>query len=1293
MNRSAALLLLAWASSRVLATDHVVINEIHSVPDDKTVPEEFVELVNAGQAEVDLSGWSLTGGVRFTIPVGTTLPVGGYLVVAQDVSTVEQEYAAPNVIGPFEGRISNEGEEIVLRNAAGFREDAVDFRRGFPWPTTGGGFSMELLDPGLDNNLGGSWRISNPSLGELNTLVASGGLWRYRKGTSEASDPRGEWRTIEFDDGTWGSGRSPIGFGEDFIVTDLDDMRGEYSSVYLRRTFNVADPAEVGGLILEAQYDDGFAAWINGALVARASVTPTDPAYNDTADNTRENREFIEFSLPNPAGYLVPGDNVLAVQFFNVSLAGSSDAFFDGRLLQSEGAGAGPTPGGINSVASDAIPPLLRQVDHEPKEPASGVPVAVSIKATDPDGIGAVTLEYQTVDPGDYIPLDDPRYETSWTELPMVDDGTGLDAAPADDVFTATIPAAIQQHRRFVRYRIRAVDGVGDAVTVPYPDDLQPNFAYFVYDGVPSWRGASRPGSTPVQTFSEELMRSLPVYHLIADAADVTRSQYNSGSDGVHFLGTLVYDGVVYDHIEFENRGEFSTYVSGKNKWRIHFNRGHEFEARDNYGRKYDASWRRMNWNACASPWVPTNRGMGGLDEAVAFRSYGLAGVPSPNTGFFHLRIIDEAVEAHASDQYRGDLWGLYLTVEIPDGAFLDERNLPDGNTYKIEGGNGDKKNQGPTQVTTSSDYSALKNGYNRNQSIAWWRSNVNLLGYYSFRATNRAVNNMDLREGWNIFQYHSPEPDNWTVIPWDLDMLYMPVTHWSGIMNFQNCLSQHVTFRIEYANRARELQDLLFADGQFGIVVDELLERVTPPGAELSFADVDEAMWNYHPRTSGGHRGAFYRNPSTHSARGGTITRTLVSADHRGMAEWIKDFALEGYGANQLRSHARDGAIPDRPTVVALGAPSFPLDDLRFRASEFDDPQGPDTFGGMKWRVGEVTIPGTPEFDPLKRRRYEIDAVWESEESDVFVSDVTIPIDALEIGTRYRIRVRMKDENERWSQWSESVEFVPTAPSTAPAAVESLRITELMYHPLEGIDHEFVEVRNIGPTFVDLGEVSLSDGVEFDFADGEIDGLGPGEYVVVVENRQVFESVYDTSEISIAGEYSGRLSNGGERLRLTYGQNLTILEFEYSDLWYGATDGGGPSLHIVDDGVDTSAWADPDSWNESADPGGSPGRDDDGAAPGGRRLPSDSNVDGRLDISDGLSLLRRLFGGAGAAMPCDGDIASAGNVALLDANASGGVNVSDVIFVLNYIFLEGPPPALGTRCVRIEGCASDCGG
>ncbi|UCG59020.1 MAG: CotH kinase family protein, partial [Phycisphaerales bacterium] len=722
---------------------------------------------------------------------------------------------------------------------------------------------------------------------------------------------------------------------------------------------------------------------------------------------------------------------------------------------------------------------------HSPKQPKSGEVVTITAKVTDRDGVGSVTLLYQPVDPGNYIKTDD-RWWSNWTVVDMHDDGLSGDWQAGDDIYTVQLPAFLQTHRRFVRYRIRITDGTGESLAVPYDDDPQPNFAYFVYDGVPAWRAAIKPGDGgqlgQMVEYGTEVMRSQPVYHLIARADDVRNCQYNSSYENTRFKGALVYDGVVYDHIEFRIRGEYSTYRSGKNKWRFYFTRGHDFQARDSRGNRYDADWRVMNLSACASPWVPANRGMGGLDEAVAFALYNLAGVPSPKTHPLQLRIIDEAVEANPSNQYNGDLWGLYMAIEHPDGRFLDEHGLPDGNVYKMEGG-GDKKNQGPTQSADASDLSAFRNGYNRTNTLTWWKENLDLERYYGFRAINRAVNNMDLREGWNVYYYHDPETDSWIVIPWDLDMLYMPMTHWSGVLNIQNCLN-HQELLIGYQNRGRELQDLLLNSDQLGQVVDELAAFVNPPGADQAIVDVDRAMWDWNPQAAGDRRGTFYMNPAHHGARGGSVVRTLISADHEGMMQWIKDFTLpppgggsspSGYGAEFLDSEVFDSAIPRTPTVAYVGSAGYKVNGLVFQSSPFSDPQGSNTFAAMKWRVAEVTDETNPTYDPGEARKYEVEAIWESQEFTDFNNTIVIPAGAVEIGHSYRVRCRMKDNTGRWSHWSNPVQFVAGGPLSA-GILENLRITELMYNPAnppagdptDNDDFEFIELKNIGDEALD---------------------------------------------------------------------------------------------------------------------------------------------------------------------------------------------------------------------------------
>ncbi|MFH1715910.1 MAG: CotH kinase family protein, partial [Planctomycetota bacterium] len=180
-----------------------------------------------------------------------------------------------------------------------------------------------------------------------------------------------------------------------------------------------------------------------------------------------------------------------------------------------------------------------------------------------------------------------------------------------------------------------------------------------------------------------------------------------------------------------------------------------------------------------------------------------------------------------------------------------------------------------------------------------------------------------------------------------------------------------------------------------------------------------------------------------------------------------------------------------------------------------------------------------------------------------------------------------------RWSALNEAVFAV------GPVA-ENLRITEIMYHPkargnADEPNEEFIELKNIGTESVNLNLVSFTNGIEFTFPNVE---LVPGEYVLVVQDRSAFEGRYG-SNLNIAGQYSGKLDNAGERIRLEDAVGQTILDFNYRDTWRALTDGEGFSLTIIDPmNPDLNSWDEKDSWRASAYAAGSPGQDDSGIVP-----------------------------------------------------------------------------------------------
>ncbi|MCK4292397.1 MAG: lamin tail domain-containing protein, partial [Planctomycetes bacterium] len=166
-----------WGKTAAAA---VVINEIHYDPDVKTEMVEFLELHNISTLDIDIGGWYFSDGIVYEFPQGTVLAAGGYLVVAEDPylaytpTTIMAKYGVADnlVYGPFVGRLNNDGERIVLRDSNRKKIDEVDYQLGFPWPTVGDpvpdtqpgkGHSMQLVNPFIDNDLGGSWRSAYPT--------------------------------------------------------------------------------------------------------------------------------------------------------------------------------------------------------------------------------------------------------------------------------------------------------------------------------------------------------------------------------------------------------------------------------------------------------------------------------------------------------------------------------------------------------------------------------------------------------------------------------------------------------------------------------------------------------------------------------------------------------------------------------------------------------------------------------------------------------------------------------------------------------------------------------------------------------------------------------------------------------------------------------------------------------------------------------------------------------------------------------------------------------------------------
>ncbi|MCI0748489.1 MAG: lamin tail domain-containing protein, partial [Verrucomicrobia subdivision 3 bacterium] len=196
--------------------------------------------------------------------------------------------------------------------------------------------------------------------------------WRYLKGTAEASTPSTAWRTNGFPDGTWTVANAPFYYGEPLSGTLLNDMNGQYSCVFLRKTFSVANPAQITGMELHSQCDDGFIAWINGVEVARFNMAGGEIPRTGTATNAIEAAVRVHV-LPNPSGYLAAGQNVIAIQAFN-SLLTSLDFVMDAQLVAAVPDSTAPVISLVSPMAGTVT--SLDQITVTFSEPVGDVDVS-----------------------------------------------------------------------------------------------------------------------------------------------------------------------------------------------------------------------------------------------------------------------------------------------------------------------------------------------------------------------------------------------------------------------------------------------------------------------------------------------------------------------------------------------------------------------------------------------------------------------------------------------------------------------------------------------------------------------------------------------------------------------------------------------------------------------------------------------------------------------------------------------------------------------------------------------------
>lgn len=217
---------------RLALDSTVVFNEImYNVPgsDDGL---EWIELYNQMGVDMDLSGWSITDGVRYTFPDGTILKGGEYLVVASDPVALRASAGVQDAFGPFDGGLANGGETLHLRNHADRLMDELDYNDRDPWPTGPDGSAASLAKIRPDDSTAppehwttsdqvggtpGSQNFPSDPAGQqrVDSLIDRGAPTEVLVPTADDDILGTTWTTVDFDSSDWTQGSLGVGFDAD----------------------------------------------------------------------------------------------------------------------------------------------------------------------------------------------------------------------------------------------------------------------------------------------------------------------------------------------------------------------------------------------------------------------------------------------------------------------------------------------------------------------------------------------------------------------------------------------------------------------------------------------------------------------------------------------------------------------------------------------------------------------------------------------------------------------------------------------------------------------------------------------------------------------------------------------------------------------------------------------------------------------------------------------------------------------------------------------------------------------
>jgi hypothetical protein len=958
------------------------------------------------------------------------------------------------------------------------------------------------------------------------------------------------------------------------VVSDLQAaMQGINSTVYIRIPFLATNAAPLYFLTLRMQYDDGFAAYLNGVAVAarNAPVAPDVPAWDSAATASHPDAEaiqFEDFDLTPVIGLLRPGTNVLAIHGLNLSAVDSDFLILPelrGISLTSDSTNrlyfSAPTPGGPNGLGTTNLGPLIVDVKHAPNEPADNEDLYVTAELVRTfNDISNVSLIYRVM------------YSNEVT-VPMFDDGLHADGSAGDGVWGGVIPANAASPGQMIRYFI-------------YGTDVRANRTRFPA----ALSAANSPQYQGTVVSNPNVVSALPVFHwFIQNPKDADNTTGTKCS--------LFYLGRFYDNCGINLHGQSSQSFPKK---------AYDIDMNPGYGFVWKEGEKAVDDINLMTTWADKSH----MRNILAYEGYQEAGA-----GYHWVDLIrvqqNGAFHSVANLMENGDANYLERLGLDPNGAFYkmyNGFNLP-GHTAIGINVNAEKKTR---KDEGNADLVALYNGVTQGgqEQINYVFDNIDIPSAIGLLAGHVLVNDEDCCHKNYYFYRDTEGTGEWRILPWDVDLSFGHMwtcnyrgesecyAYYDPRLFTTNAYSQ-TSLGIGGGNR--------FVDALFGIpaIYQMYLRRVrTVTDEQLQPPNTNPYLLKYENRVNT--LAAQMAPDAALDFAKWVVAYPSLYPPTQTLAQAVEDLNVRYFPPRRLWIYntlvSQGYYIAPQPTnaTVLIGAIEFnPASGNQ--AHEYiqlvnTNPYPVDLSG---WRLaGAIDYTFRPAVVLPANG-----ALYVSPDVAAFRARPTAPHGGMGLYVQGNYQGQLSARGELVQLVDDKGRLVQSTnyPATPTLAQRYLRVTEIMYHPAssrpaDGLDpelFEYLELKNTGPVALNLDGVHLTNGVEFACTPATpVTQLAPDESVLLVHNLAAFTARYGAG-FKVAGQYNGFLDNNGENLRLDDAVGEKILDFSYNNSWYPITDGSGFSLVIVDEHAAWDSWGLKASWRPSGRAGGSPGAAD----------------------------------------------------------------------------------------------------